>query len=84
MHVVSPFSNHTLPFSFRMPKKLYHEMVSRGNKNTTCTIAVVDIYSSLKNWYSFEVEPIACRPGFKFHEKSMECECNRDLDAIER
>lgn len=83
LYVLSPNKSSTVPFSFHVPETIYNKTCNRGEKNKR-RIQFVDIYSSLPNRYSFEVELQVCPPGFNFSKETKACECNRELSGILR
>lgn len=83
LYVLSPNKSSTVSFSFNAPETVYNEAQNRGEKNRR-RIQFVDIFSTLPNGYSFEMELQTCPPGFNFNKDTKTCECNRKLPGISR
>ena len=69
----------SLPFSYRLANKTVYEEVAN---NTVHRFQVDDVYSRLKNRFSFNVTAIPCRPGFKFEYNK--CICDKKIEGLLR
>ena len=76
MHVLSPANNNRgLPLRYKMPSKYVYRKLTE--KNSSYKIEVTDVYSTLRNKYSFELKTTSCAPGFTFDNESRECICEK-------
>lgn len=71
----------TVPFSFKVPETLYNRMQHKIGKDKR-KIQIMDLYSSLENEVSFELELQTCRPGFQYSPKSKVCECHKQTGIL--
>ena len=79
MHLLSPVTNQSFPFTYRLANEtLYKEIKS----NTVHHFQLEDMFSTLKNRYSFSVTAIPCRPGFKF--ENTKCICDKTIEGVLR
>lgn len=79
MHLLSPVTNQSFPFTYR----LANETLYKGIKNNTVHhFQLEDVFSTLKNRYSFRVTAIPCRPGFKFD--NTKCICDKTIEGVLR
>ena len=69
----------SLVFSYRLANKTVYEEVAN---NTVHRFQVDDVYSALKNRFSFNVTAIPCRPGFKFEYNK--CICDKKIEGLSR
>lgn len=80
-HLLLPNRSSTVPFSFNVPETLYKSLQHKNGKDKR-KIQVMDIYSSLENEASFELELQTCRPGFQYSPKSKVCECHKQTGIL--
>lgn len=79
MHLLDPVRNQSFPFTYRLANKtLYKEI----KNNTVHRFQLEDVFSTLKNRYSFNVTAIPCRPGFKFED--TKCSCDKTIEGVLR
>lgn len=79
MHLLSPVTKQSLPFIYRLANKsVYNEVKNK----TVHHFQLEDIFSTLKNRYSFNVTAIPCKPGFKF--KDTKCNCDKTIEGVLR
>ena len=79
MHLLSPVTNQSFPFMYRLANEtLYKEI----KNNTVHHFQLEDVFSTLKNRYSFKVTAIPCRPGFKF--ENTKCICDKKIEGVLR
>lgn len=79
MHLLSPVTNQSFPFTYRLANEtLYKEI----KNNTVHHFQLEDVFSTLKNRYSFRVTAIPCRPGFKFD--NTKCICDKTIEGVLR
>ena len=79
MHLLSPVTKQSFPFTYRLANKTVYEEVK--NK-TVHSFQLEDVFSTLKNRYSFNVTAIPCRPGFKF--ENTKCSCDKTNEGVLR
>ena len=71
--------NESISFSFRLPEGVYKKKLKKKRK-----IMFTDVYSTLNNSHSVELELRDCHPGFIFSDDSKKCLCNTKLEGVER
>ena len=73
------FPNESVPFSFRLTEGVYNKTLKKKRK-----IMFTDVYSTLINSLSVELELRDCHPGFIFSDDSKKCVCNTKLEGVQR
>ena len=73
------FPNESVPFSFRLTEGVYNKTLKKKRK-----IMFTDVYSTLINSLSVELELRDCHPGFIFSDEKKKCVCNTKLEGVQR
>ena len=73
------FPNESVPFSFRLTEGVYNKTLKKKRK-----IMFTNVYSTLINSFSVELELRDCHPGFIFSDDLKKCVCNTELEGVQR